>query len=1439
MSADRSNSPQRIRDRLAGQHILITGSTGFLAKAFVEKLLRGVDTIGGLHLLVRSRSDGVSPRDRVRKEVLRSRVFDRLRAAMGDGFATLCEEKIHVVGGDLMRDRLGMDAATYRTLTKQITLVVNSAATVTFDERLDEAVQLNTLGPGRLLRFARDCGDAPMMHVSTCYVSGVRKGVVVEDFSAPEAARESLPRRASQGEFDLDAIVQALIGEGEEIRLRFGADTEACRRQLIDAGMRWARTHGWNDTYTFTKWIGEQLLVRDRGGVPLVVFRPAIIEGSFDEPMPGWIDGLRMADPIIVAYGRGKLNEFPGREEIAIDLIPVDYVANAMIATLPTKPARHDDLRSTETTPSSNEGPTADTPSSSLPAVYQCASSDRNPFLVRRLRRALETAFIQRPMNGDDGKPVHPGPLRLIERDRFLARWESRQRRIALLRRWLKRLGVADRRLRKLAIIARQIEQVVYFAKIYSPYTHLDCRFADDGLRRVAEQLHPDDRAAFPFDAKLIDWDDYIINRHVPGLLSFVLGTGGQPSSRIRGISSRDDTPTTNSVRDGDSIFSVFERTAARLPEKPALQIRREGRWVRYTFDEALRATGTIMRRFLERGLLPGDRVAICAENGPEWGLAYLSIMRAGMTAVPLDPQLPPSEAWAAARFARARLMCAGATTFEGLSAHRCDEDAELVKLREPLIPPAGATRDAEPDSVSVEEAAIASILFTSGTTIAPKAVPLTHRNLLSNASALLRVHPIRPADEMLSVLPLYHAFEFTGGFLVPMVCGATVTYVDQLKSAEILTAMQATGTTIMLTVPRLLKMFHDSIQNSAASGGFLKRWLFAFLGFASNLSGGRMGRQLFGVVHRKFGGRLRMFVSGGSRLDPELFRAFRRMGFVVYEGYGLTETSPVLTVTPPGGAKAGSVGPPLPNVELAIRNQNLEGIGEVWVRGPSVMAGYIDDSESTAEVMVEGWLRTGDLGKRDEEGFLHLTGRSKDLIISGAGKNVYPDEVELRYKDLPYTKELCVFGLPADDGIGDIVHAVIVVDEANASGMDSSSMEREIRLAAEAIGESLPTHQRITAMHFWYRDLPKTTTMKAKRGEIRDVVASSVGASGPHAAPVSAADTRRDEKVSESFAAVRRILARQSKRPETAIHADSHLLLDLGIDSIGKVDLIGAIEAQFGMRIDDKKATAIARVSDLLRAIGDRLPIGSGTRGEAWRRLVASAGGGSTNGCHRPAPGPARWLARGTVNAFMNSYVRVRAAGLENIPASGAFILAPNHSSHLDSPAVVTAVNGRRRVWVAGAEDYFFDTRLKRYVFGRLLDTIAFDRHADGLSGLRRCGEALSRGDGLLLFPEGTRSRDGRIQPFKVGVAVLAIERNVPIVPVFIDQAFDLLPKGRKFVRPGVVKVRFGKPIAPPATDEAVDHYAAAQELTRQVQAKVEALCGEGFGSRAGSGAA
>ena len=1405
MTSGRSVQPERIRDRLAGQHLLLTGSTGFLARAFLEKVLRSVDTVGGIHLLVRGRAGGASAEDRVRRDVLGSSVFDRLRAALGDGFTELCREKIHVVSGDLTRTHFGLDRADYANLTQRITLVVNSAATVTFDERLDLAVDLNTFGPQRLLEFARDCGNVPFLHVSTCYVCGRRHGRVAEDFSAPEPAEQMLPRDAQSGWFDVEGFIDELRAEALEVRHRYGADTEMCRRELIEAGMRRARASGWNDTYTLTKWLGEQLLLQKRGEVPLVVFRPAIIEGSYEEPAPGWIDGLRMADPLFVAYGRGKLSEFPADPEIVLDLIPVDFVANAMLATLPLGERRRSEV-----------------------AVYHCASSGRNPLRLGEMTGYAEEAFRKRPMNDERGRPIKLSRIACYDRAVFLERWERRRKYFAFLRRVFNAIGLKGKRSRKLAGTLRQIDQLIYFAKIYAPYTQLDCRFADEALQAVP--LHPKDVEEFRFDCRGMDWHEYLVDRHLPGLRSYVLGTGAEPGARLREMEAEPiPRASAGDALAGTHIFDVFRRAAERFGDKPALQIRRNGRWLRYTYEEVLRATGTIMRRFQERGLKQGDCIALCSESCPEWGLTYLAAMRAGLVVNALDPQLPPVDAWDAARFAGAKLMCAGRSTREGLAAAENADPAQVVSLTEPFIPPPAASRDALPEPVALSGEEIASILFTSGTTVSPKAVQLTHRNFIANARALVEVQPLYPTDEFLSVLPMYHAFEFTGGFLTPISGGATITYVENLKGPEIVNAMKATGTTVMMVVPRLLKLFYDAIDSKVMNSGALTRALFRVAGKLSDLSGRRLGRLLFRGVHQGFGGRLRLLFSGAAQLDPEIFDAFARMGFTVCEGYGLTETAPVLTVNPMDGIRRGSVGRPLPNLEVEVRNPNLEGIGEVWAHGPSITAGYLNNSEATRELLHGGWLRTGDLGRFDEDGYLYLTGRSKDLIVTSAGKNVYPDEVELRYRDLPHTKELCVLAMAATDGVGDAVHAVVVLDPDSAGELDRSSLEREVRLAAEAIAENLPSHQRIASFHFWERELPKTTTLKAKRGQVRDTILEE-GSETSGAAGGGEAEQHEFRLDSPGAVAILGIVACQTRKPPDALRPEMHLTLDLGIDSIGRIGLLSEVETTFNMRIDDATGAKVCRVADLLRLAGWREPVRHKLRDpSAWQRRLAAADERAVLDGKIPAViKPLRLLVRGAAGAFMNTYVRVRAQGRSNVPAHGPFILAANHSSHLDSPSILMAVGGSRRVWIAGAEDYFFSNRFKRLLFGRLLDTIPFDRKADGMQGLRRCAQALTLKDGLLLYPEGTRSTTGMMQPFKVGVAVLALEKGVPIVPVHVRGTYDLFPKGAWFARPGVVTVSFGAPIHPPELGPHADRHAAYRELIEEVERAVARLQAE-----------
>jgi long-chain acyl-CoA synthetase len=394
-----------------------------------------------------------------------------------------------------------------------------------------------------------------------------------------------------------------------------------------------------------------------------------------------------------------------------------------------------------------------------------------------------------------------------------------------------------------------------------------------------------------------------------------------------------------------------------------------------------------------------------------------------------------------------------------------------------------------------------ASIPFTSGTTLAPKGVPLTHRNFLSDLQAVLKVMPVNPRDQFLSVLPMHHVLEFTGGFLAPLSRGATITYVERLTPKAILEAMQVTGTTVIIAVPRLCALLVRAIQAGAGSS---RPWMqkasasLASLARSSQtlakavplLEPGlrRLRALLCRAAHRLLGGRMRLIVSGGAALPPEIFDALDLMGFTVCEGYGLTETSPVLTFNPPERPRCGTVGRPLPGVELRIEQPDAEGVGTVLVKGPCVFSGYLGDEQATREAFCGEWFRTSDLGRLDRHGYLVLAGRADDVIVTGGGKNVYPVEIEWLYQGLPHVKEFCVVGVPDPATAGDAVHAVIVEDD-NEGSPPAEVRRPEIESAVSEISRRVTTHQRIRAIHFWDGDLPRTPTLKVKRKQIQQAL--------------------------------------------------------------------------------------------------------------------------------------------------------------------------------------------------------------------------------------------------------------------------------------------------------------------------------------------------------------
>lgn len=484
-----------VRDAFAGKRILLTGATGFVAKVLLEKLIRTVPDIGRIVLLIRAGGNG-DARARFEREVAASSVFDHLRAVRPAWLERFLAERVECVTGEITEPCFGLAPARFAELARDVDMVVNAAASVDFREPLDEALAINTLSLRHVTAFAR-LANAPLVHVSTCYVNGYNRGEMREQVVAPAgSARAAIPLHRD-GWYDVDALIGALQRRIEQVRAKAGgADPERLRRRLTDLGIREAQRHGWNDTYTFTKWLGEQVALRAMHGRALTIVRPAIIESTLHEPAPGWIEGVKVADAVILAYARGKTSFFPARREGIIDVIPVDLVANAIVLAGAEALSAGPDRR-----------------------IYQCCSGSTNPLALGELIRLLqaesrrnwrkyERLFHAEPKH--DFRTVGEGTFRF-----FMGVFAVGATTWNGLRRLVGSPG-ATRALEKLRTTR-------LLALTFAFYAHPRYRFHNAGLLALAARFGEEARRLYPVDARLVDWEDYLCRIHMAGLNRYAL----------------------------------------------------------------------------------------------------------------------------------------------------------------------------------------------------------------------------------------------------------------------------------------------------------------------------------------------------------------------------------------------------------------------------------------------------------------------------------------------------------------------------------------------------------------------------------------------------------------------------------------------------------------------------------------------------------------------------------------------------------------------------------------------------------------------------------------------------------------------------------------------------------------------------------------------------
>lgn len=1428
-----------VRATLAGKRILVTGATGFVGKVTLTLLLHRYPEVGRVFVLVRPGTGG-SAEARFFDKVVASHPFDPLRLELGDRFDAFLREKCVPIAGDVSDPLLGVSEADLERLAG-LDAVVNCAGLVDFDPSLELALGVNVHGARNAVELCLRTGAA-LVHMSTCFVAGNRDGVVYEDeeLAGYFPRREGVAGRPKEepldaADFDLDAEIkdcerrmavvreraddrmqqslfrdraaERLAGEGRKgdekaLRLAIAREKRVWTSQrLVEVGMERARHWGWPNTYTYTKSLGEQAIALrqargEREGEDAArrfawsIVRPSIVESSLRYPFPGWNEGFTTSAPLAFLSLKGHRG-FPAAEKAILDVVPVDLVAGATIAAAAEAVERR-----------AARAAGADVPRG---RVYHLASGDVNPLWARR---AVELTAIYRRRyfrEREEGNRtwnrllarVEPYSVSRTEYEAFgtpalqaLAKGARRLLDAATPRWGAPRLAaLAGRLSRELDELEDKLEKTRKLWDLFLPFVWDNKYvFRCAAIRELYGRLPAADRDAIPWDPDRLDWRAYWLDVHMKGLEEWV----------FPGLEELSDKRV-HAPRTPRDLLELLHASCEEWPERAALRMQGE-RKERISYRDLGRLARSVAGFLHGAGVRKGDRVLLASENRPEWAIAYFGILEAGAAAVPVDPQLGAEELANLWRSAGAKVGLLSDDTAErhpGLPALAAAAvpGARAALLGEALAgDPGGAA--APPSKVSPDD--LASLIFTSGTTGTPKGVMLSHRNFASLVGKLSGIFALGPGDGLLSVLPLHHTFEFTAGLLVPLARGAEIEYLDELTADRISDALGSGRVTALIGVPALWSLLHRKItQELAAKPGIVEAAFEALLEGNAALRDSalalNLGKLLFWPVHRKFGGRLRLLVSGGSALDPEVQKAFRELGFDLYEGYGLTETAPVLAVSKPEAeAPAGSVGPALPGIELRIADPDANGVGEVLAKGPNVMLGYWRGGESpgvdpelTGQAVRDGWLHTGDLGKIDAAGNLTLVGRKKDVIIDANGKNVYPDEVEDAYRDPDLVKELCVVGLP--DGKGEKVAMLLVPDYGDR---DRGEIREKVEAHVRAVSAKLPFAKRVKVWHLFEGDLPKTATRKVKRPIVRDELLRIE------------AMAQKGRKVRDTAAVrggdgwVLDLVAEVSRRPRASIGHDTLLATDLGFDSLMITELTAALESAGvpAATADDLKG--IQTVGELARVVAGavRRP---GAEPEPEAEEEREDGDGEL-----PVPALVARIGRKVLSAgqraLYEAWYGAKVEGRAFVPRDRTFLVVANHSSHLDMGLVKVALGDEgERLAALAARDYFFDTKVKRAYFENFTNLIPMEREGSLRTSLRAAAEALRRGHHLLIFPEGTRSRDGAMAPFFPTAGYLSLQCGVDVLPVHLSGTHEALPPGRTFPRKADLRVRIGRPLA------------------------------------------
>jgi long-chain acyl-CoA synthetase len=824
-------------------------------------------------------------------------------------------------------------------------------------------------------------------------------------------------------------------------------------------------------------------------------------------------------------------------------------------------------------------------------------------------------------------------------------------------------------------------------------------------------------------------------------------------------------------------------------------------RTVRWSYRRVAETAFRFARELQKRSIGKGERVLLWGPNSAEWVAVFFGCALRGVIIVPIDDAGAADFTQRVHRQVEGRLLlCSREHAQPSLSVSVSSPPASApvrVLILEDLIETLSGHSSAPYASAETSVGDTLEVVFTSGTTAEPKGVVISHGNVLSNIAPLeseIRrylkyerlVHPLR----FLNLLPLSHVFGQFLGIFLPQLMGGTVIFQDALKPAEVIRTLRRERVSLLVAVPRMLQSLKEKIERdgeeengledfrkrskSAEGKHFLRRWW------------------IFRRVHRQFGWKFWAFICGGAALDRATEEFWGRLGYAVIQGYGLTETTSIISVNHPFRLGRGSIGK-----VLAGREVKLAPDGEILVRGNGVAAGYWNGRDLQPMLVEQGWYGTGDIGELDAAGNLYFKGRKKEVIVTPAGMNVYPEDLEAALRRQPEVKDCLVTALPRDGNAEPC--AVVILRDGHADP------EPVVRRANESLAE----YQRMRNWLVWPdEDFPRTSTQKPRSNVIQQVVEARLGTklgAGASSSPLAELITRITGGAAGEL------------RPEATLEGD------LNLSSLARVELMGALEDRYQVDLSETRFAAIKTMSDLAGMLQGRVPSRAKFHYPAWVQRWPTTWNRIILHCLllRPA-------------VFLLGWPRI--VGRENLRGvRGPVLVVSNHIDDVDVGFVLTALPARLRHRLATATGGEALENLRTPPPGRRLPGRAYDRikwflgvsllnlfplptQAGFRESFAYAGESVDRGYSILVFPEGHHTTDGKIRPFRAGVGLLANNLAIPVVPMRIDGLFEVKQAGKKFAWPQQVQVKIGLPVQfPPDSDP--------ESIAGDLQKKVEQL--------------